>query len=55
MTEIKMTTFLMIVFVAAVTVGGAILGWLVRGQMHGFSNEVELFDRGEVGGPKNGD
>lgn len=50
-----MTTFLMIVFVAAVAFGGAILGWLARAQQHGFSNDVELIDRGEVGGPNNGD
>ncbi len=50
-----MTTFLMIVFVAAVTLGGAIIGWLARARQHGFSDDLELIDRGEVGGRKNGD
>jgi len=50
-----MTTFLMIVFVAAVTLGGAILGWLMRAQQHGFSSDIEVIDRGEVSSPKNGD
>ncbi len=47
-----MTTFLMIVYVVAVALGGAILGWLARANQFGFGNDIELIDRGEVGDPK---
>jgi len=47
-----MTTLLMIVYVAAVVLGGAILGWLFRARQSGFGNDVDLIDRGEVGDPK---
>jgi len=50
-----MTTFLMIIFVFAVVIGGAILGWLARSQQFGFSSAVDLIDRGEVEDPKHGD
>lgn len=50
-----MTTFLIIIFVAAIVIGGAILGWLARSQQFGFSSDVDLIDRGEVEDPKNGD
>ncbi len=50
-----MTTFLMIIFVAAVAIGGMILGWLARAQQFGFNSDVDLIDRGEVEDPKNGD
>lgn len=50
-----MTTFLMILCVIAIVTGAAILGWLVRSQQFGFSDDVDLIDRGEVEDPKNGD
>jgi len=50
-----MTTFLMIVYVIAIAAGAAILGWLARSRQFGFSNDVDLFDRGEVEDPRNGD
>ena len=50
-----MTTFLMIVFAVAVVAGAAILGWLAHAQRFGFSNDVNLIDRGEVEHPNNGD
>lgn len=51
----EMTTFLMIICVIAVATGAAILGWLARSQQFGFSDDVDLIDRGEVEDPKNGD
>ena len=50
-----MTAFLMIIYVIAIATGAAILGWLARSQQFGFSDDVDLIDRGEVEGPKNGD
>lgn len=50
-----MTTLLMIVFVAAVAIGGAILGWLARARLLGPNGNVDLIDRGEVGDPNHGD
>jgi len=50
-----MTTVMMIAFVAATVVGGAILGWVARAYSLGLHNEVDLFDRGEVGDTKHGD
>jgi len=50
-----MTTLLMIIFVTAVALGGVILGWLARSYQFGFSDDVDLIDRGEVGDPNNGD
>lgn len=50
-----MTTVMMIMFVAAVTIGGAILGWVARAYSLGLENDIDLIDRGEVGDPNNGD
>ncbi len=50
-----MTAFLMIVYVIVVVTGAAILGWLARSQQFGFSDDVDLIDRGEVEDPKHGD
>ena len=50
-----MTTVMMIAFVAAITVGGVILGWAARAYLVGLENDIDLIDQSKVGDTNNGD
>jgi len=43
-----MTTLLMFLFLVAVIVGGAVLGWLAHARKYGLHDDIDLIDHGEV-------